>query len=235
MRELNLSHNMMSSLKGFGYLPNLKILRLKANKIETLFCKPNPEDKNFRRGLFGMPGLELLDVSYNQIYYLHGLQYSPLKELKMLFASNNEIVKIEHLEKLRQLRELDLRKNKIRQIDNNSFPTHNNILCLRLDDNGLRSLANIEKLDKVQTLFFSGNRIQDIQEMERLVELPHLLELSIMSNPVARKPNYRMVVIKRLPQLVIFDGREISMEERKRIEGAGGMMDPKQAPPLVHF
>lgn len=48
-----------------------------------------------------MPGLELLDVTQNQLQYLYGLQYSPLKELKMLFAANNEIVKIEHLEKLR--------------------------------------------------------------------------------------------------------------------------------------
>ena len=46
--------------------------------------------------------------------YLYGLQYSPLKELKILHAANNEIVKIEHLEKLRQLRELDLSKNRIR-------------------------------------------------------------------------------------------------------------------------
>ena len=50
----------------------------------------------------------------NQLQYLYGLQYSPLKELKIFHASNNEIVKIEHLEKLRQLRELDLSKNRIR-------------------------------------------------------------------------------------------------------------------------
>ena len=106
-----------------------------------------------------MPGLELLDVTQNQLQYLYGLQYSPLKELKMLFAANNEIVKIEHLEKLRQLRELDLSKNRIRQIDMNSFHHFHVIVCLRLDDNGLRSLANIEKLEKLQTLFVSGNRI----------------------------------------------------------------------------
>ena len=64
-----------------------------------------------------MPSLQFLDVSNNQLQYLYGLQYSPLKELKILHASNNDIVKIEHLEKLRQLRELDLSKNKIRQID----------------------------------------------------------------------------------------------------------------------
>ena len=159
LRDLNLSHNQMVSLKGLGFLPNLKILRLRDNKIETLFCKPAPDDKNFRRGLFGLPGLELLDVSQNTLQYLYGLQYSPLKELKMLFASDNEIVKIEHLEKLKQLRELDLSKNRIRQIDPNSFYQHHVIMCLRLDENGLKSLANIEKLEKLQTLFLSGNRI----------------------------------------------------------------------------
>ena len=65
LRDLNLSHNHMVSLKGLGFLPNLKILRLRDNKIETLFCKPSPDEKNFRRGLFGLPGLELLDVSQN--------------------------------------------------------------------------------------------------------------------------------------------------------------------------
>lgn len=63
LQDLNLSFNYMTSLKGFGYMPNLKALNLKSNRIETLFVKPNPEDKNFRKGLFGMPGLELLDVS----------------------------------------------------------------------------------------------------------------------------------------------------------------------------
>lgn len=40
LRELNLNGNMMSSLKAVGYLPTLKILRLRGNRIETLYCKP---------------------------------------------------------------------------------------------------------------------------------------------------------------------------------------------------
>ena len=145
----------------------------------------------------------------------------------MLFASENEIVKIEHLEKLKQLRELDLSKNRIRQIDQNSFYSHNVIMCLKLDDNGLKTLANIEKLEKLQTLFLSGNRIQELFEIEKLAELPQLLELSLSQNPVARKPNYRIVVIKRLMQLIVFDGKEISQDERRRVEGVGGMIDQK--------
>jgi internalin A len=77
---------------------------------------------------------------------LYGLQYSPLKELKMLFATENEIMKIEHLEKLKQLRELDLSKNRLKQIEPASFHDQHQIMCLRLDDNGLKSLAGVERL-----------------------------------------------------------------------------------------
>jgi len=229
-----LSHNQFQSLKALGFLPHLKVLRLRDNKIETLFVKPAPEDKNFRRGLFGLPGLELLDVSQNALQYLYGLQYSPLKELKMLVASDNEIMKIEHLEKLKQLRELDLSKNRLKQIEPASFYDYHQIMCLRLDDNGLKSLAGIEHLLKLQTLFCAGNRIQELFEIEKLAEMPSLLELSLMQNPVSRKPNYRTVVVKRLLQLLVLDGKEITQEERRRVEGIGIVVDPKQQP-LVHF
>jgi Leucine-rich repeat (LRR) protein len=65
--------------------------------------------------------LEVIDVSYNNLHDLYGLQYSYMKDLKILNASNNDIVKVDFLDKLRSLRELDLSKNRIRQIDPNSF------------------------------------------------------------------------------------------------------------------
>lgn len=65
LRELNLSHNQLGSLRCFGNLPMLKILKLRENRIETLFVKPGMEDRNFKRGLYGMPNLEFLDVSSN--------------------------------------------------------------------------------------------------------------------------------------------------------------------------
>jgi Leucine-rich repeat (LRR) protein len=37
-----------------------------------------------------------------------------MKDLKILHSSNNEITKIDYLEKYKQLRELDLSKNRIR-------------------------------------------------------------------------------------------------------------------------
>ena len=100
----------------------------------------------------------------------------------------------------------------------NSFHSFHIINCLRLEDNGLKSLTNIEKLERLQSLFVSGNRIQEFYEVDRLGELPQLMEVAVMNNPMARKPNYRTAIIKRLPQLIILDGKEISAEERLRIE-----------------
>lgn len=138
LRELNLQNNFFASLKGFGYLPQLRILKMKHNRVESLFCKPT--DEVYHRGLTGLQGLEVLDVSHNSLHDLFGLHMAQLKDLKIFHAAGNEITKIEYLDKLRTLRELDLSKNKIRQIDPNSFVPQMLISCLKLDENGLRSL-----------------------------------------------------------------------------------------------
>ena len=54
----------------------------------------------------------------------------------------------------------------------NSVHPFHQIVILKLDDNGLRSLGNIEKLEKVQTLYLSSNRISEFIEIEKLLELP---------------------------------------------------------------
>jgi Leucine-rich repeat (LRR) protein len=57
LAELDLSGNEFSSVKMLGNLPNLKILILQANKIETLFFNT---DLNVVKGLNGCPVLFLL-------------------------------------------------------------------------------------------------------------------------------------------------------------------------------
>ncbi len=43
LRELTLSNNQLTSLRGFGYLPKLKILKIKANRLDNLFCKASED------------------------------------------------------------------------------------------------------------------------------------------------------------------------------------------------
>jgi len=55
-----------------------------------------------------------------------------------------------------------------------------------------------------------------------------------VNNPMCRKQNYRFALIKRLPSLIVLDGKEISADEKMRIEQQLIMQDTK-APPMVHF
>lgn len=85
-------------------------------------------------------------------------------------------------------------------------------------------------------LHVAGNRIQDLYEIDKVADMPMLAEVSLMQNPIARKPNYRMFVIKRMPNLVIFDGREVSFDEKKRVEGVNSsIIDPKVQNTVVHY
>ena len=53
LTELNLTANYFMSLKGFGYCPKLRVLTVSANKLDSLFCKP--DERGYPRGLLGLP------------------------------------------------------------------------------------------------------------------------------------------------------------------------------------
>lgn len=75
----------------------------------------------------------------------------------------------------------------------------------------------------------SNNRISEFAEVEKLGELPALVELNLMSNTIARKQNYRTYILKRLINLLSIDGKEITMDERRRFQEVAGInIDPKQ-------
>ena len=102
----------------FGYLPTLSILVLQHNKIDSLLCCT---DINMLKGMNGLQSLTILDLSYNYLKDFNGLQFCKLGELKILKAPRNQINRIDCLENLKQLKELDVCHNKIRQIDPFSF------------------------------------------------------------------------------------------------------------------
>ena len=135
------------------------------------------------------------------------MQFCQLKEMRILKANNNEITKIEYLDNLLQLKELNVNHNKIRQFEPNSFSTMNSIKCLKINDNGLRNFANVQRLYKMQHLFANSNRINDFPDLEKLIELPNLKELELTGNPVCRKAGYRAVLLKKLTSLLYLDGK----------------------------
>jgi Leucine-rich repeat (LRR) protein len=224
VQDLNLSGNYLQTLKCFGSMPRLLKLQLSRNRIDTLYSGDG-------KGLEGLPNLETLDLSFNNIQTISGLQTISLQCLKILVLAHNQIYKIEGLDNFIGLRELDISANSIKQIDFNSFQSPLSLRFLRLDDNRLRSLVNLSKLMKLQCLQIVSNRIQDFIEVERLRDLPNLMELVLSNNPVVRKVPYRLNVIKRLPQLMFLDAQEITNEERERVD----LAQESKPPPLVHL
>jgi len=108
------------------------------------------------------------------------------------------------------------------------------ISCLKMEENSLRSLANIEKLERLQALHVGGNRLAEFWEIDRFSEMNYLMEISLMNNPMTRKPQYRMNILKKLPNMIVLDGKEILADERSRIETNMGY-DSSKGPPMIHY
>lgn len=126
----------------------------------------------------------------------------------------NDITRVDGLEGLVMLQELVLDRNRIKYVDPNSFAGLPSLRELRLEENGLRSLANLNVMERLSGLFLGYNRVVDPADLDRLVGLTALLEINLANNPVVRKQVYRAVLLGKLPSLRMIDGREVTAEER---------------------
>jgi Leucine-rich repeat (LRR) protein len=198
LRSLNLENNNLTSFSGLIYLKNLRILCLNNNKIESIFpkAKVNPQAGNSSNSTNAnnnmpsiveqiLPSLEVLHLAYNGINDLVSLQIGRLTSLKALFLQGNEITKIEGLETLRDLRELVLDKNKIKLIGEQSFVGQaQRLIELHIEENRLRDLINIQILRNLQKLYAANNKINEFNDIDKLLDLNHLQEISFINNPV---------------------------------------------------
>jgi len=162
--------------------------------------------------------LEVLHLGYNGISDLAALQLNRLVGLKSLFLQGNEIVRVEGLEGLAELRELVLDRNKIKFVGDNSFIDQYRLSELHMEENRLRDVANLHHLHSLQRLYLGMNRIQEVCDLEKLEALPNLIELSVISNPVSRRLLHRPMLVYRMPNLMAIDGIPVSEEERTKAE-----------------
>ncbi|RHY88295.1 hypothetical protein DYB35_008760 [Aphanomyces astaci] len=120
--------------------------------------------------------------------------------MRVLNLESNDITSIAGLSSSRELKELHLSKNKIRQFEPPPGLSLPNLVLLKVDDNSLRSLANFFSLPRLQALDLSNNRLADMEEIERLhLVLPILQEMCIQNNPVTKRHLARSTIIFRYP------------------------------------
>ncbi|CAK6432029.1 unnamed protein product, partial [Pipistrellus nathusii] len=245
--NVNLQNNNLTSFSGLIYLPNVKVLCLNYNHIESIMPRLKPQNHLSNRQVlyqkvsssgYGQQGtskinrdiisnenlppimlnLEVLHLGYNGICNLNQLQLNRLRNLKFLFLQGNEITQVEGLDNLLVLQELVVDHNRIRAFNDSAFARPSSLLALHLEENRLRELNNLQSLLKLEKLFLGYNKIQDIAELEKLDGLSSLRELTIYGNPISRKIVHRHVLIFRLPNLQMLDGIPVNSEDRAKAE-----------------
>ncbi|XP_047469986.1 leucine-rich repeat-containing protein 15-like [Penaeus chinensis] len=132
LRHLDLSHNRIQSVPSavFRHVRHLRTLTLAHNMVPELVP----------RMFFGLTKLERLDLSYNPLGDLQPERFTDVPDLRQLSCAGCSLMSISStlLQSLSQLRELDLRNNRLTQIPigvaSAALP---NLVSLMLDGNHL--------------------------------------------------------------------------------------------------
>eukprot|EP00002_Diphylleia_rotans_P035034 TRINITY_DN7595_c0_g1_i7.p1 TRINITY_DN7595_c0_g1~~TRINITY_DN7595_c0_g1_i7.p1 ORF type:complete len:1038 (-),score=211.49 TRINITY_DN7595_c0_g1_i7:43-3156(-) len=193
------------ALHFFPFLRVLSITQQTISVIEGLECLPSLQKLTISetqvskiQGISSCVNLILLNLSHNRIQSMNGIGKLPL--LEQLWLHENEIELIEGLHDLPKLRFLWLAGNKISTISTALS----------------RNLA-------LECLNIAGNMIHRFQDIQALVHLPNLKNLSFThpsfgGNPICDLNNYQTYSIFHLKQLQLFDGIQIDPESRVAAE-----------------
>lgn len=133
-----------------------------------------------------------IDLRGNKIAVIENLGATE-NQFDSIDLSDNAIVKMEGFSRLPRLKILLLNNNRIARI------------AKHLED----------ALPSLETLVLTNNRLSNFQDLDPLASLPKLRMLSLLENPVSKKPNYRLYVISRLHKLKVLDYRKVKQKERE--------------------
>ena len=89
-----------------------------------------------------------------------------------------------------------------------------NVEVLSLSINKITTLEDFAACRNLRELYLRQNKIFDISEVQFLQDLEGLRVLSLQDNPCVNIANYRLTLIRALPQLEMLDNVPITPEGR---------------------
>ncbi|KAM6899409.1 dynein axonemal light chain 1 [Xenentodon cancila] len=180
------------------------------NKWEEKSGETATEAKEIK--LYGqIPPIEKMDASL-----------ATLGNCEKLSLSTNCIEKITNLNGLKNLRILSLSRNNIKTLAGLEA-VGDTLEELWISYNLIEKLKGINVMKKVKVLYMSNNLVKDWAEFVRLADLPCLIDLVFVGNPLQEKHsvegNWLDEASKRLPHLKKLDGMLVIKQIED--EGAG--------------
>ncbi|CAL7935781.1 unnamed protein product [Xylocopa violacea] len=166
--------------------------------------------------LFYEDGINLSETTEIRIEFLNVLKIDHLwvmPNLVKLQMSNNIIEKIENLNDLVNLRELDLSFNQIKIIENLDSLTKLEILLLF--NNEISEIEGIDNLSNLTIFSIGNNDVTDWKHVLYLRKFKNLHSLNMNGNPCTKEDGYLDYVFAFIPQLVYYEYKMISNEQRK--------------------
>lgn len=158
--------------------------------------------------------------------------------MRSLFIQENMIRKIEGLDNLKDLRQLNLNENYVTAVEGLSGCESLDTLYLKRnrlgrDERGdLESLKGLLDCPSLACIDLGENELSDPAILEEVIyKMPNLKVLYLHNNPVCKKiDHYRKKIISSIPNLRYLDDRPVFEEDRRRAEAwARGGMEEERA------
>lgn len=154
-----------------------------------------------------IPSVEKMDASL-----------STLTNCKKLSLSTNAIEKITNLNGLKSLKILSLGRNNIKSFSGLE-PVGDTLEELWISYNLIEKMKGIGVLKKLKVLFISNNLVKDWSEVQKLSELPCLVDMNMVNNPIEEKHSgdatWRPEIEKKLVKLKKLDGVPIVRQDEE--------------------
>lgn len=150
------------------------------------------------KGLEHLPDLQLLDLSDNQISELKGLE--ALSNLQLFDISNNLVAELKGLESLINLQQLYIYNNRI--VELKGLESLTNLQQLSTSYNLIAELKGLESLTNLKQLSINDNKIIELKGLESLTNLE---QLYIARNHISELKGLESLI--SLQELSIYNNR----------------------------
>eukprot|EP00834_Sanchytrium_tribonematis_P006500 NODE_484_length_6933_cov_0.508341.p4 type:complete len:301 gc:universal NODE_484_length_6933_cov_0.508341:6733-5831(-) len=189
--ELDLTHSRLKNMKELQLerFFKLRSLGLRQNLFEKIESLPLSleyldvyDNKLKNLGILSeLIHLKYCDLSYNLLREIDSQVFDKLISLEELFLISNDLKEIPFIKFSKQLRNLELGANRIKEMDNLNHLT--NLSELWIGKNRIREIAGISALKNLRILSLPSNRIKLI---DNLSSLENLEELYLSHNGIDR-------------------------------------------------